>query len=64
MVNNIRFKENQNEETTEIDLLIPEAFTGGPLIRNIFFNHDDPDYHIEPDLNESESLYTNRKDIL
>lgn len=64
MVNNIKFNTNEKENTTEIECLIPEAFTGGPLIRNIFFNHDDPDYHIETHLNEDENIYTNRKDIL
>lgn len=64
IVQAIRFNFGPAEDTTEIDLLIPEAFTGGPLIRNILFNHHDKDGHLEPHLNEENSQYTNRKDIL
>jgi prophage tail gpP-like protein len=64
IVQSIRFNFSEIEETTELDLLIPEAFTGGPLIRNILFNHHDSDGHLEPHLNEESSQYTNKKDVL
>jgi prophage tail gpP-like protein len=64
MIETITFNIDHKEETTEISCLIPEAFTGGPKIRNIFFNHSDPDYHIEEHLNEEDHQYMNRKDIL
>lgn len=51
MVDSITFSENEKEETTDINLVIPETFTGGELIRNILFNHHDTDYHREPHLN-------------
>jgi prophage tail gpP-like protein len=64
MIETITFNEDPKESTTEINCLIPESFTGGPKIRNIFFNHNDTDYHIEEHLNEETHLYMNRKDIL
>lgn len=64
IVQSIRFKFSETEDTTELDLVIPEAFTGGPIIHNILFNHHDKDVHLEPHLNEEENIYMNRKDIL
>lgn len=64
MVESITMKFDAKSETTSLGLVIPESFTGGPLIRNILFNHLDTDHHYEPDLNEVGSRYTNRKDIL
>jgi prophage tail gpP-like protein len=52
MVDSITLSENEKEEITELNLVVPESFTGGELIRNILFNHHDHDYHREPHLNE------------
>jgi prophage tail gpP-like protein len=64
MVDSITLKFDSKTETTILNCVVPESFTGGPLIRNILFNHQDEDYHFEPELNEFNSRYTNRKDIL
>jgi len=64
MIETITLNFNEKEDTTDLSLLVPEAFTGGPKIRNILFNHHDDDNHIEPHLNEFNPLYTNNQDIL
>lgn len=63
MVNEITMKFDESSDTTELGLVVPETFNGG-YIRNILFNHQDEDHHLEPHLNEENSTYTNRKDIL
>lgn len=64
MIDTITMKFDESSETTSLGLVVPESFQGGPLIRNILFNHFDPDFHLEPHLNEDYSLYTNNIDIL
>jgi len=64
MVDTIKMEFNPQSEKTTLSCVIPETFTGGPLIRNIFFNHQDEDHHFEPDLNEYGSQYRNNKNIL
>ncbi len=64
MVDTITMKFDENSETTTLNLVVPESFDGGPLIRNILYNHFDEDHHLEPHLNEENSLYTNNIDIL
>lgn len=64
MIESIEYNFDEKEDTTVLNLLIPESFTGGPKIRNILFNHMDDDNHIEPNLNEENPLYTNDKTIL
>ena len=64
MVESIDYNFDEKEDTTTINCLIPEAFTGGSKIRNILFNHQDDDHHYEPTLNEENPLYTNDKTIL
>lgn len=64
MIEEITFEFDPKKETTSIRCLVPEAFTGGELVRNITFNHKDDDHHLEPKLNEPVSKYTNDKTIL
>lgn len=64
MVESIDYVFDEKEDTTVLNCLIPEAFTGGEKIRNILFNHQDDDFHYEPTLNEDNPLYTNDKTIL
>lgn len=64
MIETIEFNFDEKEDTTVLNCLIPEAFTGGPKIRNILFAHSDTDHHYEPNLNEDNPLYTNNKEIL
>lgn len=64
MVDSITMNFNESEDTTTLGLVVPESFTGGPLIRNILFNHFDDDAHLELHLNEYNSLYTNDQSIL
>lgn len=64
MVETITMKFNEKEDTTTLSLLIPEAFTGGPEIRNILFNHLDEDNHTNVHLNEYKNEYLNDKTIL
>jgi prophage tail gpP-like protein len=64
MVESIDFEFDEKEDTTTLNCLIPEAFTGGEKIRYILFNHQDEDNHYEPELNELTHLYTNDKSIL
>ena len=64
MVESITLKFDEKSDTTTLNLLIPEAFTGGPKIRNILYNHHDQDHHAEPTLNYEFNEYTNRTDIL
>lgn len=64
MIEEITFDFDPKKEVTSIRCLVPEAFTGGELVRNITFNHKDEDHHLEPTLNEAVSKYTNDKTIL
>lgn len=64
MVDTITMKFDESSDTTTLGLVVPESFTGGPVIRNILYNHFDEDAHLEPHLNEENSLYTNNIDIL
>ncbi len=64
MVESITLKFNEKEDATSLNLLVPEAFTGGPLIRNILFNHLDEDDHTNVHLNEYKNEYLNDKTIL
>lgn len=63
IVDSITMKFDEKEDTTTLNLLPPEAFNGLDP-RNILFNHHDEDGHIEPHLNEYNSLYTNDQSIL
>ena len=64
MVESVTMKFDEKSETTTLNCVIPETFTGGPLIRNILYNHQDKDFHVEEDLNELEHEYTNNTEIL
>jgi prophage tail gpP-like protein len=64
MVKSITLKFDEDSDTTTLALVVPESFSGGPVIRNILYNHSDEDHHLEPHLNEDNSLYTNNIDIL
>ena len=52
MIESIDIDFDEKEDTTTLNCLIPESFTGGEKIRNILFNHTDTDNHSEPHLNE------------
>ena len=64
MIESIEYNFDEKGDTTVLNCLIPESFTGGEKIRNILFNHQDEDRHSEPNLNEDNPLYTNNKSIL
>jgi len=64
MIESIDYIFDEKEDTTVLNCLIPEAFTGGPKIRNILYNHVTADFHREPTLNEENPLYTNDTSIL
>lgn len=64
MVDSITMKFDPKEDRTTLNCVIPETFTGGPLIRNVLFNHHDHDNHFEPHLNEEQNNYENDKNIL
>lgn len=64
MVESVTMKFDEKSDTTSLGLLVPEAFTGGPLIRNILFNHHDEDNHTDVHLNEYHNEYLNDKTIL
>lgn len=64
MIESIEYNFDEKEDTTVLNCLIPESFTGGEKIRNILYNHLDSDSHAEPTLNEENPLYTNDKTIL
>jgi len=64
MVDSITLKFDEKSDTTTLNLVPPESFSGGPLIRNLFFNHSDPDHYMEMHLNEDENKYFGNKDIL
>lgn len=64
MVDTITLNFDEKEDTTELGLVPPETFSGGPLIRNLLFNHLDEDSHSDIHLNEFVNLYTNDKNIL
>jgi len=57
MVDSITMKEDSKGETTTLNCVVPETFTGGPLIRNILFNHLDKDFRREPHLNGIDNNY-------
>ena len=64
LVESIELNFDEKEDTTIVNLLLPESFTGGEKIRNILYNHADEDNHYEEGLNEIKSLYTNDETIL
>lgn len=64
MVDSITMNFDESEDTTTLGLVVPESFSGGPVIRNILYNHHDVDNHMELHLNEYNSLYTNDESIL
>jgi prophage tail gpP-like protein len=57
MVDSITMKLDSKSETTTLNCVVPETFTGGPLIRNILFNHWDKDFRREPHLNGIDNNY-------
>lgn len=63
MVDSITLKFDEKSDTTILNLVPPESFSGNNP-RNLFFNHDDPDNHLEAHLNEYNSKYTNDQSIL
>lgn len=64
IVDSITMSFNEQEDTTMLNLVVPESFSGGPLIRNVLYNHLTGDKHLEPHLNEYNSEYTNDESIL
>lgn len=63
MVDSITLKFDSKSETTTLNLVVPETFTGGELIRNILYNHKDENYHIDDTLNELEHQYVDDRSI-
>lgn len=63
MVDTITMKFDTKSETTSLNLVVPETFTGGELIRNIFYSHLDQNYHIDDTLNELEHQYVDDRTI-
>ena len=63
MVDSITLKFDEKSDTTTLNLVPPESFSGDNP-RNLFFNHSDNDYHINVHLNEDINLYTNNQSIL
>lgn len=63
MVDSITMKFDEKSDTTTLNLVPPESFSGDNP-RNLFFNHHDEDAHLEPHLNEYNSQYTNDQSIL
>ncbi len=57
MVDGITLNLDSKSETTTLNCVVPETFTGGPLIRNILFNHLDKDNRYEPHLNGIDNNY-------
>ena len=64
MVDTITMKFDAKSDTTTLNLVVPETFTGGELIRNIFYNHQDENYHTNDNLNEIDHDYIDDKTIL
>ena len=64
MVDSITMKFDSKSDTTTLNLVVPETFTGGELIRDIFYNHQEENYHINDTLNELEHQYINDQTIL
>ena len=64
MVDSITMKFDSKSDTTTLNLVVPETFTGGELIRDIFYNHLDDNLHINDELNELEHQYINDQTIL
>ncbi len=63
MVDSITLKFDSKSDTTILNLVVPETFTGGELIRDIFYNHQDENYHIDDTLNELEHQYVDDRSI-
>ena len=63
MVDSITMKFDEKSDTTTLNLVPPESFSGDNP-RNLFFNHLDGDNHTNVQLNEDVNLYTNDKSIL
>lgn len=64
MVDSITMKFDTESDTTTLNLVVPETFTGGELIRDIFYAHADDNLHINDELNELDHQYINDKTIL
>lgn len=63
MVDSITLKFDSKSDTTTLNLVVPETFTGGELIRDIFYNHTDDNFHIDDTLNELEHQYVDDRSI-
>jgi prophage tail gpP-like protein len=63
MVDSITMKFDSKSDTTTLNLVVPETFTGGELIRDIFYNHTDDNFHIDDTLNELEHQYVDDRNI-
>lgn len=63
MVDTITLNFDAKSDTTTLNLVVPETFTGGELIRNILYNHQDTNFHNDDELNESEHQYVDDKSI-
>lgn len=63
MVDSITLKFDSKSDTTVLNLVVPETFTGGPLIRNILYNHQDTNFHNDDELNEIDHQYVDDKTI-
>lgn len=63
MVDSITLKFDSKSDTTTLNLVVPETFTGGELIRDIFYNHTDDNFHIDDTLNELEHQYVDDRNI-
>lgn len=64
MVDSITMKFDEKSDTTTLNLVVPESFTGGELIRDILYNHLDENLHANDELNELEHQYINDQSIL
>ena len=63
MVDSITMKFDEKSDTTTLNLVPPESFSGDNP-RNLFFNHSDEDFHTNVHLNEDVNLYLNNQNIL
>ena len=63
MVDSITLKFDSKSDTTTLNLVVPETFTGGELIRDILYNHLDENFHIDDTLNELEHQYVDDRTI-
>lgn len=63
MVDSITMKFDEKSDTTTLNLVPPESFSGDNP-RNLFYNHLDEDHHTNDHLNELENKYLNDESIL